>query len=83
MQSVHPHRRYQCSQGGAFVLLEAKAYVTLTQRNGSSACELLKVGVAETITCSLWTLTVITGEEQRRCSRVAALAVCKDFLGSI
>ena len=65
------------------MLLEAKAYVTMTERNGSSACGLLKVGVVERITCSLWMLTMITGEGQQRCSHVAALAVCKDSLGSI
>jgi len=55
------------------VLLEAKAYVTLTERNGSLACGLLKVGVVERITHSLWMVTMITGEGEQRCSRIAAL----------
>lgn len=59
------------------MLLEAKAYVTLTEGNGSSACGLLKVGVVERIISSLWVLTVMTGKGWQRCSSVAALAVCR------
>lgn len=36
VKSVHLHRCYQYDQRGAYVLLETKAYVTLTERNGSS-----------------------------------------------
>lgn len=53
VKSVHLYRCYPYDLKGAFELLEAKAYVMLTERNGSSTHGLIKVGVVERIPCSL------------------------------